>query len=303
MLKNLYQKGILEFWENINILKSYPDLKRADANPLKNMKDSYDVIIFSKDRPLQLEALIESMLYYSKEELKPYIIYNASSRDFTQAYSSLFLRIKDKVHPPIDDSKSFKTCLIETLDKLTSKRMFFLVDDMVFKNHFSLEDFNAYGRDYIPSLRMGVHLKECYTQEKKQKLPKFNLEGDLYTWNYGSSQLDWAYPLSVDGHIFYTDSIRIMTKALSFKAPNSYELKLQKYMLFFKKKKGVCYEDSITLNIPCNKTQVENENKFGSFHQDDLLEIYPKKKLDFHKLQGLQNISCHQEVDLPLVDR
>lgn len=299
MFGKIFQKIILEIPENLRVRQALRTIRSMgdEACP-----DTYDIIVFSKDRPLQLSALIDSYAYYCDNPIKLNIIYSASSPEYQHAYDSLLKEYESKISTAQNDKNGFKACLLEILEGLEGHKVFFLVDDIIFKKKINLVRFMTLGRGYIPSLRMGLHLARSYTQSKMQSIPKLNkVDSQLYTWNYFEGELDWGYPLSVDGHIFYRDEIILMTRAIEFKAPNSYEAKLQKFNKVFKKRVGVCMETSAILNIPCNKVQIENENIFGSFHQDELLKIFNEKKIDFKSYENFENESCHQEVALNLI--
>jgi hypothetical protein len=302
LIKKIYRKAILELPENIDVYKASNQIRNFRKSNDNSYKD-HSVVIFTKDRPLQLEALINSYFHYTKSDIKPHIIYNASTDKFKEAYNDLFQRFSDKLASVTDDSDGFKTALISTLESISTSHIYFLVDDIVFKNFFNPKDIFSFCDGYIPSLRMGEHLSFCYTQNKDQELPRFEKEGELLTWAYDDSRLDWGYPLSVDGHLFNLEEVKFMTSALQFKAPNTYEAKLQKFDPLFSKYKGICFKESIILNIPCNKVQTENDNLFGDLHQDQLLEIYSDKYINFKKYEGFKNVSCHQDVTLELQDR
>ncbi|MFT6069513.1 MAG: hypothetical protein ACJAT2_003576 [Bacteriovoracaceae bacterium] len=303
ILKKLIRALVIESGENFRVLFSLPILWLLRNRQEASIDDSASVIIFSKDRPLQLEALLDSYECYYENGAKPVIIFNACNEEYQSAYEDLFRRHSSKIQATFDDTKGFKDCLLDALNNLESNRIFFLVDDIIFKKKFDPKPFLKLGKEFIPSLRMGLHLTKCYTQRKSQALPVYNLKDDFVIWNYSNGECDWAYPLSVDGHFFFTEEIRFMTKILNFKAPNSYEAKLQKFRYLYKRLKGVCGQESFIFNIPCNKVQLENENHAGDFHQDDLLKLFKTKKIDFQNFHGLENESCHQEVPLLFKNR
>ena len=49
----------------------------------------------------------------------------------------------------------------------------------------------------------------------------------MLAWKWGESKVGWAYPLSVDGHVFSTQEIRALAASVGFAAPNSFEGNLQ----------------------------------------------------------------------------
>ncbi len=299
LVKKIVSRFIFQFPENLRVLWAMRRISRLGTSQIE---DAYDVVVFSKDRPLQLKALIESYQYYCNEPVALNVVYSASSQEYLNAYEALFKSHKSVLARVENDKSGFRACLLSVLENLQSDKVFFLVDDILFKKRVSLESFMKFDREFVPSLRMGLHLKRSYTQSKEQSIPPFKEVGaGFFSWGYREGELDWGYPLSVDGHIFYRDEILVMTRALDFKAPNSYEAKLQKFSKLYERKTGICMEVSSILNIPCNKVQTENDNIAGDFHQDDLLKLFYEKKIDFKSYENLKNESCHQVVLLNLI--
>ena len=270
-------------------------------------ENTYSCVIFSKDRPVQLNALLESYKKFVKNPATLYIIYNYSSESFKKAYDEVFDDYDDLIEEKVRDDKGFKATLVGVLKSIKSQKIFFLVDDILFKNYLNLDECNKFPTyEYVISLRHGNHLDYCYTQKKKQKLPKFfNIEeGEYLFWNWNKAQLDWSYPLSVDGHIFDKEEFLIMIECQNYKAPNTLEEMLQKFNKIYLKRKGVCWKNSRIFNIPCNLVQTEAYNHHGDFHQDDLLKKWNEgKKIDIVSFEGIRNNGVHQEVSFNFVKR
>jgi hypothetical protein len=302
MIKKVWKKVFLEFGENIRVFRALSELKKIRENRDDSPSES-SLIIFSKDRPLQLEALLESKEHFVEEKVSTYIIYNACDPKFEDAYRDVFKRFDGEIEGVWDDSAGFKSILLTVLNKVSTKRLFFLVDDIIFKKRVSLQSFLSLDKSHIPSLRLGKHLKRCYTLNIDQSLPSFQDQKELLSWSYKDGEGDWAYPLSVDGHFFFTDEIKLMTETLDFKAPNSYEGKLQKFKRAYQGSIGVCEPISSIVNIPCNKVQTENDNHAGNLSADELLSYFWDKKIDIEKFTDLENLSCHQELPLTFIER
>ena len=299
LLIKAYKRLILELPENLRVLKTIRNLDQLKPNDEKGLS----VIIFSKDRPLQLEALINSYFHFVEGATSPIVIYNAKNPEFKEAYKCLFKSMNSKIQSFHEDKVGFKKVLLGVLNNIKTKRMIFLVDDIIFKNHIQLNEVEKYDDKTIPCLRLAPHLSKNYTQGKTQEVPKLLQDGSSYFWSFASGKLDWAYPLSVDGNVFFTQEIIEMTKVLDFKAPNSYEAKLQKFNPVFKNRRGVCFKESIVLNIPCNKVQNENDNISGEVDPESLLEVFYKKAMDYKSYEGFINESCHQELPLRFYNR
>jgi hypothetical protein len=267
-------------------------------------------IVFSKDRALQLHALLCS---YSEKVVSPVplnILYCVSTPEHQKAYDEIMKIFSGKFSFTRQFSNSsFKDDLVKLLASVKAQKVFFLVDDMLFIENFDMSDFMKFDMDQtVPSLRMGLNLRRCYTIQVEQPLPELmtcsEYNNDIIFWKWSEGVYDWSYPLSVDGHFFSTQEITAITKLIDFSAPNTYEDQLQKFRRFFVIRMGAGYKKSKIVNIPCNKVQRENKNIYGSIHQDSLLERWMKGyQMDYRSLYGFPNISAHQEIPFEFIKR
>lgn len=262
-----------------------------------------NIIVFSKDRAAQLELFIRSMKFYFKEfsEHKINVLYTYSDNKYKEGYEKLFTIHNDSNINYIKETQDFKRHVILLLDQENPYTIFF-VDDIVFKNPFTLNSkqfklFTLNDEILTLSLRLHKHLTYCYSARIRQTPPNFD-SNLLFRW-YGM-QGDYGYPMSLDGHFFRTREITALTKVLTFNNPNSYESILAGYP--FNRLKMICFEESIILNNPINKVQTWNNNVHGNvsamFLNDKFLENYI---IDFEDFKGFVNISCHQEVEIKLI--
>jgi hypothetical protein len=263
-----------------------------------------ECIAFSKDRALQLHALISSYLEKVASPAPVYILYQTSTPSHQKAYDEVIeIFSKNNISFKKQDSdNSFRNDLILLLQSLHSEKIFFLVDDVLFIEDFDIEDFVKFDMDkFVPTLRMGLNLNKCYTLQKSQLLPELIpdiiKDEDKITWQWDRGIYDWSYPLSLDGHFFSAQEIKTIIQLVDFSAPNTLEDQLQHFRRFFLFRKGVAYNKSRIVNIPCNKVQNENKNIHGDRHQDFLLEQWGKGyQMDYRQLYGFNNTSAHQEI-------
>lgn len=293
-------------WEREAFAKLYE--MRLRRNP-ESSAGTVECIIFSKDRALQLHALLSSFMENTGFAGPIHVLYYTSTPRHQRSYEELMMTFPGKLNFIKQSScTSFRNDLLAILDAVKSEKIFFLVDDVVFIEKVDLADFAKFDTDkVIPSLRMGMNLTKSYTQSKEQPLPTFTVYGDepdKIFWRWEEGILGWSYPLSVDGHFFSTEEIKAMTRLIDFSAPNSYEDQLQRFRRFFLFREGVAYKKSVLVNIPCNKVQKENKNICGNVHQDYLLDRWENGyQMDFRKLYGFSNISVHQEIPFELIKR
>jgi hypothetical protein len=268
-------------------------------------------IIFSMDRALQLHALLGSYQDLVTHRVKVIIIYRASNQAHDAAYRQVLQEYADLVVVKRQESRQdFKPLLLDALSESAAERVFFLVDDNMFVEPVNLSTFAGRASMYcVPSLRMGKNLSRSYTQQRCQAAPHVlrldspNEEAlQAWLWKYG--ELDWNYPLSVDGHFFQRHEILALAKTLNFDSPNRFEEQLQKFHAVFSWRLGVCYSKSRLINIPYNRVQTDIANIHGSVHQDEMLKSWHDGyRIDRQSYYGFVNESAHQELPLRLIRR
>src|SRR3990170_8948370 len=135
----------------------------------KTTLPSVECIIFSKDRALQLHALLAS--YFEKVSPTPsvHILYQTSTLSHQKAYEDVIALFTGD-HTSFIRQKSyhsFREDLLHLLRSLQSEKIFFLVDDDLFIEDVDMENFAKYNTDkFVPTLRMGVNLSECFTLQR-----------------------------------------------------------------------------------------------------------------------------------------
>ena len=267
-------------------------------------------VVFSKDRALQLHALISSYSALVANAAPLHVLYASSSAAHAAAYRELCSTSPaGGTIRSFTEETAFRAQLLDLLGTIRADAVFFLTDDDVFIEQVDLQTFLAFDlRKFVPTLRLGLNLQWCYPQNCAQPLPPFRpaktQHVELLYWRWKNGEVDWRYPLSVNGHLFGREELLRLARQLEFRAPNSFEEALQKFLPRFLRRHGVCFRKAPLLNIPCNKVQVENTNIHGACHQDYLLQQWQKGlQIDTRKLRGYPNISAHQEVDLAFVSR
>ena len=190
-------------WERDALLALYKS--RAQWIP-KIDKSPAEGVVFSKDRALQLHALLSSYLEKASPPIPLHVLYHTTNSPHQKSYEELIELFSPQ---QITFTKqccedSFKEDLIQLLTLLESEKLFFLVDDIIFIEDVDIKDFCKFDADkFVPSLRMGLNLTKTFHTE--QPLPKFlsnpKEEAKIF-WKWNEGVYDWGYPLSLDGHLF-----------------------------------------------------------------------------------------------------
>ena len=267
-----------------------------------------NVIIFSKDRAMQLDLLLQSILLnFNVEDYKLNILYKASNDEYNRGYNM----IRD-LYPQFTYKKeeSFKEDLLSLFNE--SKYTIFLTDDDIIYQSFKLNNDELHNIFMLTnancfSLRLGLNTVDCYTQQRLNKLNKYNTHNFYYdidliepviSWKVGDSTNDYAYPMSVDGHIFKTEYIKNLCEVLEYSNPNLFEAMLSNFgtseMIISS------YKNNKLVNSPINRVQETFQNLSGikyKYSVEDLNEMYLDglilnlEKMNFNEITG-----CHQEI-------
>lgn len=272
-------------------------------------------VVFSMDRAMQLHALLGSYRDQVLNGPKLTVIYRVTSDSHSRSYDDVFAEFEDLIQIAIKQvtRESFRDILIDTLCRTQTKHVFFLVDDNLFIEPVDLGKLAAHATSFsIPSLRLGENLRRSYTLQKAQNRPPFveySLQSghaksptDLLSWCWNSGELDWGYPLSVDGHIFQRQEILAMAESIEFDSPNTFEGNLQHFNTAYQWRAGICFRKSRLINIPYNRVQTDYENIHGEMHQDEMLaRWHDGYRIDRNSYYGVVNDSAHQEMPLRLI--
>lgn len=250
-------------------------------------------IIFSKDRAMQLDAFLRS--YEAHVDVEPvHVLWRATTIRHHDAYAEVFRR-----HPQVHTVAqwSFKDDLLGMLP--TEGCVVFFVDDQVFIRDWAKSDVCGL------SLRLAPHLTRCYPLNAEQPLPKLVNMSGIYTWPWADGQMDWGYPLSLDGHVFDAAWIRSAVMSVDFHSPNALETELQRFLPVFRSRYGICYDETRVVNIPWNRVQTDCENRYAGTASEAAMVMHWDRgmQIKLSAIDGVINESAHQEFPLIMEPR
>lgn len=293
-------------------------------------------LIFSKNRPLQLDLLLNSFYLncLQSDSTDIYVVYTCDDQ-YENSYNQLIKEQKEKERNNItfiyeNQFASFKSSFIYNLQNTKYEYVMFLVDDNIFTNKFDLLQIKSlleHNPDAIGfSLRLGKNTKNCYPLKKEQEIPKdigynyiinfsslfeildkrFLPEVDfrVFAFDWTKSQLDFNYPLEVSSSIYRVKDIFFLLRDSKYKNPNELEAQLYANLhYFYNKLKLLSYYRSVAFCAPMNKVQnVVLNNRFSNmnmFSEESMLTMYKNGfRIDPVKFEGFISNGCHQEVAL-----
>ena len=267
-------------------------------------------VVFSRDRALQLYTLLQTYYAKVKDPVPLYVVYSASSNAHLESYNEIYIALQLGACniTLIKEQEGFRTTLLKLLHEISSKNIFFLVDDNVFIRDTDL----SVAKQIDPlcsilSLRHSPHLRRSYTANAELCLPKFMpaKEGlGLLKFNWFEQNFEWSDPWSLDGQVFSTAEVRVLASVSDFKAPNTFESALKSFNSLCKSRYGLCYNESKIVNLPINCVQTEVSNLSGDISTDYLLKCW-NDGLTFDTLPLEKHIprSTHEEHALGFVKR
>lgn len=285
------------------------------------------LIIFSKNRPLQLDLCLSSIAQNFNANYTPIVLYSCDE-EYENAYKTLKQEHQDVMF--WKQGRSLFEDVYVAVNSYDNLYCCFLTDDCImYQQSPNLSNENLNNIFAMPSiccfsLRLGTNIKKrghknkgedfAWYDDPLQYSPSINVwqnQLGFVCWDrtqhfYGGY---WNYPISVDGHIFRTQDLSTWMEELVYlesikkwnQTPNEIERALQRFVNEIPCLVG-CFESSCIVNSPNNRIQNTIENYEGVFYPADsklLLEFYEQgKRIKLEKLQ-IQEIECpHTEIDI-----
>ena len=259
------------------------------------------VLLFSKDRAIQLELFLRSYARYMSRPLPLTVLYRASSEAHRQAYEEVFAGYDASELTAIAET-AFKPDLLAVLRASSARHVLFFVDDIVFIQPVDtrlLEQWDA--GEGILSLRLGRNITHSFNrggieQPQPERLEDAARDNHLLArWHWTDGQLDWSLPTSLDGHLLPLPDLIPVIEEASFKAPNSLEGAIGQYKFLFKWRWGYCYERARIMNLPLNTVKTEDYDfPHQGWDAEELLQAFQRGyRLDISELPLQEHNSCH----------
>lgn len=251
-------------------------------------------IVFSRDRAMQLDLLLTSLLRNGGGLFDPISVIWFGEGEYKRAYETCM-----EEHPEADfieeDSLTYQ---VRSLTGKT-KAVTFLTDDSVLYREISLEPPLVLSQEDVLcfSLRLGRNTTICYPHARRQRTSS-RVFGGVRLWRWEGAQGDFGYPMSLDGHIFRSVDLDVIQER-HFSNPNS----LEELMMGNVPPRPLMasFAKSALVGIPANRVQMTNPNRNGDrfpYSVTVLNERYLRGEridldaLDFSRIRG-----AHQELE------
>jgi glycosyltransferase involved in cell wall biosynthesis len=219
-----------------------------------------ECIIFSKDRALQLHALLSTLREKISPKIPIHVLYLTSSVLHQKEYEDLIgIFEEQKIRfTRQSNENSFKQDLMEILFTLTCDMLFFLTDEIPLAEPIDIRDLYKFDPDiFVPSLQIVQNVDSGPALDLSQALSdiKVNRVGNsdkiIWQWNYGD--LNGVSPLSINGNFFARREMTTMVSLLTFSTPRSLENQLQIFKPWFQTRYGIGYKKSKVMSGNCHQ--------------------------------------------------
>ena len=224
-----------------------------------------NIVVFSKDRPMQLDCTLRSIEKNAKPDFLT-VIYKATNSEYEEGYRQIKANLIKETN--------FRQ---NVLDSIKGDYTMFLTDDDIVFKKIKFEEFPD---DVVCfSYRLGLNIDFCYSNNKPNKLKNYK-DGDFLEWDWSKEELDFAYPMSVTAHLFKSDYIRKQTEKVNFSNPNVFEGVLQTVGDVPPLMRS--YKESCIVGVPANRVNDVTSNRNGETYS------YPTKELNDLFLRGMR---------------
>lgn len=292
-------------------------------------KKLLQIIIFSYNRALQLDALLSSIKKnWKNTEYHIDIIYNSSDSTYQSGYDLLkqktfdsekkisfykeqFIRFPQWTIKELTDiynlkllylcpflrhaKTTFRKQLLNVLKESKAEHVMFLTDDSIFIKlvQLSSKDLSWINEDPFHnqiSMRHGIE-----TLGNKN----LNYIDEQYNWDFShySSNDHWGYRFSLDAHIYHREAMLKTLSSISFSNPNTLE---SSGMLYTNKKglfnKGRCFKYMSILSFPINIVQTTFKNESLRVSTDILNKYFLKGyRLEYPEIKRFNTFQIYPD--------
>lgn len=283
---------------------------------MKFMTEICTTIIFSKDRPMQLDLTLRTYSNHclsKKIKNKIIVLYKTSDENYERAYDML---IKEW-HPNgilFKKEYDFKSDLIECCSG--SDFITFVTDDTIFTNDFDLDEITHLLKHNTRtagfSLRLGLNTVKCFALNCDNAIPSvMDMASNilLYSWSdhFLKSQDDFSYPMELSSSVYCNRSF--LENAInegSYSNPNTLEDILYKRIMqshFYSMPFLMMYKQSCAFSNPLNIVQNTHPNNRNAnayiFSPTSLLnDFFNGYRIDASEFENYVSNGCHELKDV-----
>jgi len=274
----------------------------------KRTMDRVLVLVFSKDRPLQLHGCLTSLFHHLRhppeQTVHVSVLTRGCSKEYVQVRKAFGTVTFVEEH---DFHKDVRRLLSNPFYHFVS----FVVDDTVFVRPFDLGEITRALHQYKKalgfSLRLGSNTTFCYMLQQHHRchlLTESDTESDtVRRWDWTKSTGDFAYPVELSSSVYRWSDVHLLLSRISaFVNPSTLESALDAFIQRAQHPKVelLSFPTSVAFSIPMNLTQTSWQNRHSglpAYSMRALLKRFQNgQRMDVKQLYGYIPESCHEVV-------
>ena len=253
-----------------------------------------NIICFSKDRPLQLDAYIKSIGIHVMCDYTLHVLYTTSSKEFDETYNKLIHKYEGTV------TFMKETNMNEQLSSLIDscgEYIMFGCDDVIFVSDVddSYKDFLSDKRVMCFSLRLGNNITYSHPANKNEQYAGQVIDDKYLFWNWveNRNNVDFGYPFELNATIYNKEDVVKYLNMIKGQKwhPNLIEGRFYTgpSNQFIDKPYMVSYKQSKVYVITINRVQNIAPNRVYDEHSTEkLLGLFNEgKKIDIRHYEGV----------------
>ncbi len=187
-----------------------------------------DTLIFSKDRAMELNSLLESIQDHFNVFKKITILYRYSNDNFKKGYDKIIKKFGNMNIDWILES-NFKADSIKIINSFIEKYCILFVDDEWFIRTPNIEQIYETMQDNEVvgfSLRLGDNFTYAWNAGVKHVLPEFIRNANVIKWQWKKchKNSDYGYPFNLNSMIRRTVEFQELVNRVDFTYPNNFEM-------------------------------------------------------------------------------
>lgn len=265
------------------------------------------ILIFSKDRAMQLDGCIRSLLLECNDlrDVEINVLYKTSSKEHNLSYDILF---KEYDYVNFIHEVDFQKDALSIINKYDF--IMFATDDTIFVRDFKIADIvntlDCHPEAIGYSLRLGKNIFCCYPLGILEEFPNEFWEAGHQSIiiNWKKARYDFGYPLELSSSVYKVENIIRLLNSVPYKNPNQMESLMSRTANLFKEKYLLFSNLSLAFSNPLNRVQNENNNRCSTsklYSADNLLDLFMKGyRICISMFHNFIPDGCHQEVALLL---
>ncbi|RLI59814.1 MAG: hypothetical protein DRO67_09560 [Candidatus Asgardarchaeum californiense] len=250
-----------------------------------------NVVIFSKDRACQLDALLRSLYEHLKIDYDVVVLFDYSNKEYSLGYEKIMTRYPNISF--VKETNFYEDTLRISLDEKYVSFLW-LVDDCIMKNDFT---YDSILRRFLEDDTVGVYnlrLTPTVTRmtdwpdDVERPFPEF---GSDNTWEWRTAvDTDWSYPMTMDGHMYKTKDMIPYLRNRLFGPPPSMDSIMHSKPL--DRPLMICNTQQKILGIVPNRVQTGSPNRHGDVSTKEMNDLWLSgKQIDLDHLYEL-NETC-----------